>query len=340
MNDIKPQTQDLNLAIAESYKILRNSKQITITTHVNPDGDAIGSELALYFYAVSLGIKSKIINCSETPYNMLFLKGSNKVELFDESKHIEYIESSDTIFIVDLNNSRRVESMEKTILNAKGKKVIIDHHIEPDNFGDVYVIDSDSTSTGELIWKILKKDLKFIITQEMATALYAAIMTDTGSFRFPRTDNETHRIIAELIECGADPVLIYEEIYNNIPFKAARLMGEALSGMELFYGGKLAVMVISHENFTKTGASEDDSEDIVERSVMIKGVKAGIMLIERPDNNEIRISFRSKGDINVRELAVSLGGGGHHHAAGARIANISLDQARKIVIEKTKKLFE
>ncbi len=338
----KPFTKDLDKSIADCYKILLDSKKIAITTHVNPDGDAIGCELALYFYALSKGIGAKIINYSETPYNLLFLDGVDKVELFDESSespHRKYIGECDTIFLVDLNNSSRVKSMSDAILNAKVKKIIIDHHMEPDDMADLYVIDPDSTSTGEIIWKLLKKDSGMKFTPAMATALYAAIMSDTGSFRFPRTDAETHRIVAELIECGADPVDIYEEIYNIIPFEAARLLGEAFAGMEKLFDGRLVLMKLPKESFERTGASEDDTEGIVEHTVTIKNVMVGVLLIERPGDPQIRISFRSKGDINVRDIAVSLGGGGHHHAAGARISGKSLEEVRRIIIESAGKLF-
>ena len=178
------------------------------------------------------------------------------------------------------------------------------------------------------------------ITEEIASALYTAIMTDTGSFRFPHTKSETHLIIAELIKYGADPAKIYEEVYNIIPYRAALLQGEAFASSELFYEGKLVVMTLSKEIFTKTGGLDSDIEGIVEHTVTIKNVLAGILITERPNDPEIRISFRSKGDINVRELAVELGGGGHFNAAGARLSNVTLIDARKIVIEKAGKLFQ
>ncbi|MCL5991568.1 MAG: bifunctional oligoribonuclease/PAP phosphatase NrnA [Bacteroidetes bacterium] len=323
----------------ELHKILLNTKKITITTHVSPDGDAIGSELALYFYCLQRDIQARIINCSETPYNLQFLSGIENVNVYKEGDK-EYIMNSDAVFVLDLNSSPRIKVMEDVVLQSKAIKIVIDHHIEPSFFADYYHIDSASASTGELIWKILNCDKQLKITPEIASALYTAIMTDTGSFRFPHTTSETHLIIAELIKYGADHVKIYEEVYNIIPYPAVLLQGEAYASSELFYDGKLVVMTLTKEIFKKTGGLDSDIEGIVEHTVTIKGVQAGVLITERPNDPEIRISFRSKGDINVRELAVELGGGGHFHAAGARLSNATLSDAKKLVIEKTGKFFE
>lgn len=328
-----------NSPASEILKILLNSKKITITTHVSPDGDAIGSELAMFFYCQQKGSRVRIINYSETPYNLKFLNGIENVCVFDKSHDTDYIKNSDTILFLDLNNSSRVKEMEESVMSSTATKVVIDHHIEPKDFADNYYIDSDATSTGELVWKILKSDNNINLTKEMASALYTAIMTDTGSFRYPNTDSETHQIIAELIKYGADPVKIYEEVYNIIPPRAARIYGEAFSGMEIYCDGKLVVLTLSKDTFNKSGATESDIEGLVEQTMTIKDAKVGVLLTERPNEAEIRISFRSKGELNVRELALSLGGGGHFHAAGARISNISLLDAKKLVIEKTSTLF-
>ncbi|OGU17540.1 MAG: hypothetical protein A2X61_06100 [Ignavibacteria bacterium GWB2_35_12] len=327
-----------NSTVDEIHKILINTKKITITTHVNPDGDAIGSELAFFFYCQQKGIETRIINCSETPYNLMFLAGIENVNVYTDNDN-EYIMKSDAVFVLDLNNSPRIKAMENVVLQSNALKIVIDHHIEPSFDADFYHIDSASASTGELIWKILKCDEQLKITEEIASALYTAIMTDTGSFRFPQTTRETHLIIAELIKYGADPVKIYEEVYNIIPYRAALLQGEAFASSELFYDGKLVVMTLTKEIFKKTGGLDSDIEGIVEHTVTIKGVQAGVLITERPNDPEVRISFRSKGDINVRELAVELGGGGHFHAAGARLSNVTFSDAKKIIIEKAGKLF-
>jgi phosphoesterase RecJ-like protein len=333
-------TEIKNSKEEDLYKILINSNNLVITTHVSPDGDAIGSELALFFFCQQKGITARIINCSETPYNLKFLEGIENVSVYNSSDDDEYIKNSDAIFFLDLNNSNRVKQMEKSVMNSNAIKVVVDHHIDPQDFADHYYIDSKSTSTGELIWKILKFDKDFKYTVGIASALYTAIMTDSGSFRYPNTDEETHLIIAELIRHGADPVRIYEEVYNIIPPRAALLYGEAFAGMEIHYDGKLVVLTISKEIFSKTGASESDIEGLVEQTMTIQNALAGVLITERPNEPEIRISFRSKGDINVRELALSLGGGGHFHAAGARVSNLPLKETKKMVVEKSASLFQ
>jgi len=217
--------------------------------------------------------------------------------------------------------------------------VLIDHHIEPQDFCNVCILDFDASSTGEIIWRILKKlDIK--IDSNIASALYTAIMTDTGSFRFERTNSEIHRIVAELIDCGANPTEIYEKVYNQNSLNIVKLLGLALASLELFYDGKLSVMTITDEMFRNTQTNDDDIEGFVEKTLMIKGVLAGILITEVARKKEIRISIRSKGDINVRELAYRFGGGGHLNASGVRIYGSDFQTTRKMIINEAQNLFK
>ncbi len=319
--------ENLKLAL----EIFENSKQITITTHVNPDADALGSALSLYIYAKLLNKSVKVINYSETPSNLKFLPLCNEVIVFNEDE-IDFILNSDAIFIVDLNDSSRTKSMEQYIFQSKAKKVMIDHHINPKEFCDVYCIDTDASSTGELIWRFFQNADNFYINQEIAENLYAAIMTDTGSFRFQRTTPEVHKIIAELIDAGANPTYIYEKIYNSNSLNATKLLGRALSSMNVFFDGKVCIMKIPREFLIETSSKDEDVDNFVEKTLSIEGVKMGILMAEITDRDEVRMSFRTKDNFSARDLALRYGGGGHFYASGARLYNVGIEDAYNLIL--------
>ncbi|GAB1371089.1 bifunctional oligoribonuclease/PAP phosphatase NrnA [Candidatus Kapaibacterium sp.] len=314
------------------YKIVSSSKNVVISTHTNPDGDAVGSEIALFSLLKKLGKSVTILNDSPTPDNLKFIDPENAIRKYD-STDIQYILSADLIIIADLNDPKRLKSLQEPIQNSKARKLVIDHHIEPQKFADYYYINTDETSTGQMVFDIFKlfDNIEFDVTD--STALYSAIMTDTGSFRFPRTIPKTHHTIAELIQNGADPVSIYENIYNSNSLAATLILGEALSNIRLYLGGKLSIMMITDEMFRRTKAKNEDIDNFVEKTLSISGVALGVLIANVSGKNEIRCSFRSKGNISARDLAVQFGGGGHFHAAGARLFDMSLDDAKSKIVE-------
>lgn len=329
--------KNLSPAFEKARNIFLQSNKVTITTHMNPDGDAIGSALAMYHFAKIAGIKAKVIINDKVPYNFKFLPEAENIELYNEAEHNDHISDCDTIFVVDLNDAARLKGMENIIKKSNAKKIVIDHHIDPKDFADAYVVDTDASSAGEIIYKFLSSfdDLK--LNTDVAECLYAAIMTDSGNFRFPRTDAELHRIVADLIELGADPVKSYNEIYARMPYRKMKLLGYCYSNMDLHYNGNLCLMYITAEDIQKAEATEEDVEDFVETGLNIEGTKICILMTESRDKSVIRLSFRSKGDISVREIALKFDGGGHFHAAGARVYNSDLTIIRKRILEEVKK---
>lgn len=317
-----------------AVEIIKKAKQVTITSHRNPDGDAIGSELGLLYYVKNFATEVRIINHSPVPYNYEFLEGSEDIYVYDAARDEEYILNSDLIIVADVNDTARLQSVGEPVRNSKAVKLLIDHHIDPKDFADHCAVDCEASSTGEIVWKMIREDEGAEIPVEAAASLYAAIMTDTGSFRYPRTDAELHSIISDLIACGADPVSIYDNIFNRMPFRAMRLLGEAYTGMELFHSGKLCIMMLKNEHFYKSEAEFDDVEGFVETAMSIDGVKIAVLLTEKKDSSEIRISLRSKADYEVRDVAVSLNGGGHKQASGARVNGMPIEEAKRIIAEK------
>ncbi|MCX6154345.1 MAG: bifunctional oligoribonuclease/PAP phosphatase NrnA [Candidatus Kapabacteria bacterium] len=318
-------------------QILDDSKKIIITTHINPDGDAIGSALALYHFLLSIDKDVWIINYSETPKLYAFLEGSENILHFTLMEHGKLIESADIIFILDLNDLSRLREMASIIESSQAKIVLIDHHLEPKSFADIEIIDTDASSTGEIIFKLISSFQGNKISKQISESLYTAIMTDSGNFRFQRTDAALFRIAAHLIDCGADPVMLYDRIYNTVSFAAMALLGEAMANAKLLFNDRVNLFVITREMFSRTGAIEADVENFAEKTLMVDGVEVGILITQLPDRDELRCSLRSKANISVREIASKFSGGGHFHAAGLRIYSGNLEENIKKILTEVEK---
>jgi phosphoesterase RecJ-like protein len=327
-----------NTIHSDIIKIIKNSKNILIISHSNPDGDAIGSMLAFHYYAKSLQKSTTCLLVDELPKNLRFLEESEQIRKYNPNQHNSIIKKCDLILIVDLNDITRIRELEKPISESNAYKIVIDHHLDPKEFASLYHINSNASSTGELVWEILNSDQEYKFDKKTSEALYSAIVTDTGSFRFPKTSAQVHQIISHLITNGADPFEIYDKIYNQISFGSTKLLGLALSGLKLYEDGKVCLMRLSEDSFRQTNTSYKDTEFFVEKTLSIEGVQVGILVTEVMERSEIKISLRSKRDIPVNKIALALGGGGHLNAAGANIKNVSLDNAVDMVLRQLSKL--
>ncbi len=316
-------------------QLIRSHGEFVLTTHVNPDGDGLGSELALARTLEKMGKHVTILNHSETPDNYKFLDKNRKIIRFVPEAHTTILQQAEVIFVVDTNQPNRLRSMEPFVLQSMAVKVVIDHHLDASDFAQHYLIDENATSTGEIIFRLLTALDGKPFEKEIADALYTAIMTDTGSFRYPRTDPETHTIVATLLQCGTDPTEIYSNVYENWTPGRLRLLGEALDSLKTEYGGKLAIMICTRKMFQQTGTSEVETDNFTTYPMSVQGVLVGILINEL--ENGVKISFRSKGEIPINELAKEFEGGGHKNAAGARLHDVSLTDAIKSVIERAEK---
>jgi phosphoesterase RecJ-like protein len=329
------QAPDIPSALRQVEEVIRQHQTFVLTTHVNPDGDALGSELALARGLRQLGKQVTILNHSATPANYLWLDPDHAILPFVPERHRDILLAAEVIFILDANQPERLRSLEPFIHQSTGVKVIIDHHLEPHAFGTHLVIDDDATSTGEIVYLILKDLEGVTIDREIAQALYTAIMTDTGSFRYPRTDPAIHRIAAELLDRGVDPTEVYVKVYENWTSGRMRLLGEALDTLKTAYNGRIAWMVCTQQMFKATGTTEVETDNFTVYPMSIQGVVVGILFNELP--NGVKISFRSKGDLPINMLAKEFGGNGHLNAAGTRLFNATLEDIIPAVIEKAGK---
>ncbi len=317
------------------FELVEQQNSFVITTHINPDGDAIGSELALARYLKNIGKQVTIINHSYTPeYLKFMLKTDDEIEIFKQEYHAETIKQTNVIIVLDLNQLKRTGDLENYIKNSFAKKVFIDHHEFPESFADVEILNIEKSSTGELIYDILT-ETGFEIIYDIALPIYVAILTDTGSFKYDRTTPKVHRIVAELLETGIDTKTVYREVYDQGTANRIQLLGRALSSLTLFGNDKASYMKVSQTDIKETGTTEEDVEGFVNYNLTIKGVEVGIFFFEL--DNGVKASFRSVSKVPVNKLAKEFGGGGHFHAAGARFNDYNLEEVITHVIKTTEK---
>jgi len=317
--------------------LIDDNDDFVLTSHVNPDGDSIGSELALYTYIINKGKKAKVINYSETPSNYVFLDEKNVIEKFEESKHRNDLESADVIVVLDTNEYSRLRTMEPYIRASKAKKICIDHHLG-DNSKDfnLYFTDVESPATGEILYRFFTETgRENSINYDVALSLYTAIMTDTGSFRFERTTPYTHRAAASLIEKGVDPFKVYSRVYNESTEGKLKLLARFLNNIKTEYEEKLVYSTLRQKDFEDTGTVEMDTDGFSANLMTIATVALSIVILETPRG--IKLSFRSNDNIYSNELAREFQGGGHKNAAGAFVPGGSFERIRDEVIEKSKK---
>ncbi len=316
--------------------IITANQSFLITTHVNPDADAIGSEVAFYKMLKMLGKECKIINHSATPYNLQFLDSDNVIEKYDAALHNSYFDSSDILTALDFNRVDRMVSMQKAFSDSKQLKICIDHHQDPEDFVNFQFIDINYSATGHILYDFIKSTDIVKINKEIAAPLYAAIMTDTGSFRFERTTADLHRIIADLLDTGVDPTEIYNQLYDESKLSKIQLLGKCLTSLKLIAEKQIGYMIITQKDFNEYDALESDTENFVNFILSIQGVKIGMLFIEL--KNGFKVSFRSKGKLPVNKLAGVFGGGGHTNASGARFRDAKMQDIIPKILNEAENL--
>ena len=316
--------------------IIASNQSFLITTHVNPDADAIGSEIVFYELLKILGKKSRTINHSKTPYNLEFLDSEKIIEKYNPEIHDSFIKSADVLVALDFNRANRMVSMEKIFLKSDNNvKICIDHHQDPEDFFNYKFIDSDYAATGQILLEFIKVTGIINLSKAIAAPLYAAIMTDTGSFRFERTTANLHRSIAELLETGINPTEIYNQLYDESKLSKIKLLGKCLNSLKLISNNKIGYMIITQNDFSEFNALESDTENFVNFILSIEGVRIGILFIELKSG--FKVSFRSKGIIPVNKLAGVFGGGGHINASGARFKDSQMFDKISVVLSEAEK---
>lgn len=321
-NSIKQLSKDF-------LNLVNNHSSICITCHVNPDGDSVGSVLALGLSLIEKGYSNITMYIpDDIPDNLKFLPKINLIK--NSISNMEF----DMVIALDCGDKKRISIDNKT-LESVDCLINIDHHITNTEFGDFNFVNPSASSTAEIIYQILEY-IDVEINKDIATALYTAISTDTGSFKYDNCTSYTHKIIAKLLSIGIDVNLINVNLYQSRSIEKTRLLINSLNSLELLYNGKLAIAEVTQFMIKNCNANIEDADYIIDFIRDIKGVEVACLLKEI-DNNEIKISLRSKTNFDVSLVAKNFQGGGHTKAAGCTI-NSTLEKSKKLILEEIHRL--
>ncbi len=319
------------MSLKKVVECVKKHKNFLITSHTNPEGDALGSELAFYHLVRRLGKAATVINEDSLPYGYEFMPYKNKLIKFkDNLKDIKF----DCFVALDCSDLARTGEVYR--LNSQRKPVLnIDHHISNQKFGDVNWVEPAASSCSEMIYK-LYKSLLIPLDKDAAVLLYTGMLTDTGSFRYSNATSSTHRVVSELLKFNLDVPQIYKSVYENIPFEDMKLLSKILPCLRRETRGRIIWFQIKHNMLRSKKLSFDLSEHILSFGRSIKDAEVVVLFKENLGvANEIRVNFRSQGKVDVNRIAQFFGGGGHKTASGATIRG-KIDDVRRRVLTKIK----
>lgn len=321
--------------IENLLSLFLENETFVVTTHMRPDGDALGSQVGLGLFLRRLGKTVRMISPEAAPHNLAWLSEPHDVEIFGGSmEQRQYIDQADVIVVVDTNCAERIDSLATPVQQSQATKVLIDHHPDPENWFDQTWTREGEAATGQMIFELIEAhDLK-VIDQPIAKALYTAIMTDTGSFRYSSVTADVHRAIAELISRGELAVeQLHSAVFDRRTLNGIQLLGRAVQGIRLAYDGKLGYMLATRAMSEETGADLSETGGFIDYVLAIEGVEVGVIFKE--GGKGTKMSFRSKGVWPVNRWAQHFNGGGHRNASGAyvEVEDLSFEETVKAVID-------
>jgi len=297
--------------VKEILAAISSGKRFLITAHVRLDGDALGSELALYRMLRDLGKEAVVYNQDATPEHYRFLPGAEHIV-----HELDHIERYDVGFVLDCSELDRVGKIAADVVKIK-TLINVDHHVSNGGFCQLSFLDARASSTGELLYRLMRK-MHVKMTRDICTNLYTAILTDTGGFRYSSTHQETLRAAGDLVEGGANPQWISENIYESDPPAKLQLLAKAMETLELDLELGTASMTVTAEMLRQTGATMEHTDGFIDIPRTVKGINIA-MLYSQMGEKQFKLSLRSKGKVNVERIAAQFGGGGHINAAACRM---------------------
>ncbi len=320
----------------EALSFIRRNDRFILTAHETPDADALGSECATYHALRQLGKDVRIINADATPRIFAFIDTAGVVEVLDDGYDSSQIAES-CLLILDSNDINNIGSIRDHVLAHVSEYFIIDHHEEEDgSLAKTNYVRGDASSTCELLFDLFI-ELGVTITTEIALALYAGIVYDTGSFVYPKTTAHTFSIAWQLVEAGVTPNFVYTRMYESNTISSLLLQSLVLSTLKLHYDNQVAVQLMTREHLNISGAPYEEGQTLINIPLKSESVRVSVFLKEN-EYGVLRCSLRSKGDIDVAKIATTYGGGGHKNAAGFK-ASHSLDEVEQKVLLDLKRYF-
>jgi len=309
---------------------IRRSSRIAISFHISPDGDSLGSALALRQGLIKLGKEAYIISKEVPPFNLTFLPGSGSID----GKTTTVLPCTDVVIILDCGDAARING-DIDINNRKYTLIQMDHHLTNELYGDLNYVDTNSSAMSEIVYQMLNI-LGIAMDKDIATCLYASMIADTGSFMYASTTSVTHAIAGHLINSGINFSSIHRNVFGNKPYKRVKFIGKAIDNMELVSDERIAVFQLTMKIFTESGIEPGiDTADIINIGLDIDTTLVAVLLKEGTDM--VKVSLRSKSYVDVRKIAEAFGGGGHTKAAGCVIKNTSMAEVKNIIIKEIEK---
>ncbi len=314
-------------------KSIDGASTFVLTTHINPDGDALGSQLGLAKFLRSQGKQVRLINDDPTPPVLSFLEDPDlPVEVYSPSIHDSVLQDVERIILVDNSAPDRLGTLEHPMLGFVEKVLCIDHHPSRNSPWADQIVDERSCATAVMIYDLVRAD-GWVPDLATAEAIYVGLATDTGFFRFNSTNAKAHEVAAELVKLGVRPARSYEEIYERNSEAFTRLLGHALAGLTMSAGGAIAVVRIDRKMLEDLNAEDVDTSEINTALLAMDGLSVALLFREQP-GGKVKVSLRSKGKIDVHLLASEFGGGGHRNASGIVMAG-ELDHVVRTVTDRT-----
>ena len=318
-------------------RFLKRNENIIISTHESPDGDGLGAEIALREVFERLGKRAVIINSDQTPDKYLFIDIDSEIRVCTDEALLPTPLSDYAVVVLDTNDFSNIGHAYSHLRDRVKEVFVIDHHEGGPDRTDEGFIKAEASSVSEIIYNIFRY-YGLTPSFKAAQSLYTGLVFDTGSFRYPKTSPETFRIAGHLVELGAHPFTVYEHIYENNSLSSFELRALILSTMEIHCGGRLIAMKLTPEMILKSGASFSEGELSINLPLTIQGVAASL-LVKQDVGGPVKVSMRTKGELNVAELAISKGGGGHKNAAGYK-SKLSFEETFQNAVGEIKRLVE
>lgn len=310
--------------------LLNRGQRFLLTSHVRPDCDAIGSELGLALILNAIGKEVAIVNADPIPANIAFIDPDNRVQTLGGDVTLDSLPEHDVFIVLDTSAWAQLGGMSEALRTSNAKKIVIDHHVSSDDLGAAEFKDPQCEATGRLIAD-LAEHMGLTMTPQIATPLFAALVTDTGWLRFPSVSASSYETAARLVAGGASPSWIYGQLYEQDTLERNRLWGRILSRLVMLHNGRLAHTYVLNRDFEEVGAQRTDTEDAVNQGLRIKGTEVAFIMVEQPAGG-FKVSLRSRGHTDVSKVAEQFGGGGHKAASGAFIEQ-PFEPAQEMVVK-------
>ena len=318
--------------------LLVRADKIVLTTHVTPDGDGLGSALALMRYLRSEGKDARLINCSSTPQNLRFLIRPGEFSVWRARKHQSFLSQADVIVATDIGGASRLGKMERPVREASGRKVVIDHHIYENDIFDEALIDTAVCSSAEITYDLIRH-MGGEIDQDIAEPLYVGIVSDTGSFSYTATNSRAHRIAAEFLETGVNPHHIWRKLACEASWQKMKVLGICLATITSELDGRVVWTSVDLKLLNEQDTPARDAFEVVNHFLKIKDVEVGVFFMEI-SSSRTKVSLRSAGRADVCTIAARHGGGGHRFAAGCTVEGHDLEQARRLILGEVAELVQ